>query len=647
MNIPVKLRPKQLEAKQYIDSDAFDKILVTMPTGAGKTLMAMMAMDKVIKNGNRVAWLSPMKTLTSEQTETFSKEWRVKEITGDTERFVFDKNSLEIYDVFVFTPEKFYNELKKERARDLFFDDLEVNLVVVDEVHMIGDPERGPTLKKFLMILMTLYPFVHVIGLSATIGNVNEVANFLHAKSIHSDERPVPLVLDFRSIPTIRRSKDRFEHKMRLLREIRDDNPGEKTILFWSSRARSSEAVIELGGYQGTRIYGRELVKKLMEKGVAFHNASLDATTRKLVEKNFREGKIDIVSSTTTFAVGVNTPARRVVIGDVTRYNWWKSAEELLKPSEFHQMLGRAGRPGFEDVGYGTVLCDQHYSDIVQAILEGTFYVSCSMKTEIESHVLDFIVSYVDSVDALHEIFKVDTLDPMPMQKVDDALEWLLDKKFLRMIDGTVEATFFGRMTSFATILPRTALHLVSVNDEIDPAMKHEPQFMELFDKMFNTEEFLKNMVVRSDSNDKFAVQIAKKFYNFTDDRVAKAFSFLFFEYLDKNRMLTKEEQKMFTGNETFLLRELCNRFVHASQMLCSKNVRVYKILESMISTGYFDVDMAGLHGIRGIGPARLEKLFKAGIRSVSEFMNKPIDQLSKILGLKVESVEKIKGGTR
>ena len=644
MKFPQKLYEWQEAARDYINSDAFKNYLIIQPTGCGKTFEAMIAMDKIIREKSRIIYSSPMKSLTSEQTDTFSKEWKVKEITGDTEEISYTKEYLEQFDVFVFTPEKLFSILKKENTRELFFDDLNVDLVVIDEVHMLGEPGRGPALEKLIMVKKTLFPFVHGVYLSATIKNYEEVAEFLDAEInyVPPEKRPIPLQKFVETIPTIYGGKKKFAFKMNVVNQIMNQYHGDKTLLFWSSRERSVDAVKKLAGIGEQRIYGKKLVEMLMNHRVAYHNASLDAATRKQIESGFRSGNIDIVSSTTTLAVGVNMPARNVIIGDVARYNWLTSSEELLKPSEFHQMLGRAGRPGFDTIGRGIVICDEDYEDEVNMILGDNFEVCSQLWTNVDADILDFIVSFVDSRDGLMAITETGLKAPSE-DEITKALDWLIEKKFVGDADGMLAATRFGRMTSLAFILPRTALHIVFTDKNIDPEMSKEPEFVDLFDKLMNVEELLNTIVVRDNQNDDLALEIAAKVYKFSDERIAKAFAFLFFPFLEKKGFLSEDEKKLGTGNETKTLQDTCLHVTHAAAMLCPKNKRVYEMLGDMIEAGFLDTKMIYLYNIKGIGQVRLDRLSKGGVDSLKKFIEKTDAELSVIMGVSVDQVKQMK----
>lgn len=645
MELPKTLYDWQKIARKHIYSDNFRNYLVVWPTGGGKTLAGMMAADKIIKEGNRVIYGSPMKALTSQQTDDFSKEWKVKEITGDTGPDIsYTPDYLEQFDVYIFTFEKLFSILKKDNTRELFFDDLNVDLVIIDEVHMIGDDSRGTALEKLIMINKTLYPFVHSVYLSATIGNYQEIAKFLDAdiNYVPREMRPVPLQLDIKMIPMIYGSKKKFNFKMNIVHQFINEHPGEKTLFFWSSQERSVEAAKKLAGISEQQIYGKKLIESLLSRRIAYHNKSIDAPTRKKIEAGFRGNELDIVSSTTTLSVGVNTPARNVIIGDVVRYNYKKSQEELLKPSEFHQMVGRAGRPGLDTIGRGIIICDEDYYDDVKEILDSDYEVTSKMSTNVDSHVLDFVTSSFDNRETLHAIMETG-MNPPPEKDIDDALDWLIEKRFVVDEDDTITPTNFGRMTSLSFILPKTALHIVFTDKEVDPSMSTDLEFITLFDKLMNVNEALDTIIVRDNDNDDLALSIAEKVYKFSDNRISKAFAFIFFPFLAKKGILTPEEKNLGTGNEVESLKDDCTRIVYAASKICSKHKRIYDLLGSMIESGYLDAKMIEIYNIRGIGDVRLGKLADAGIDSLKKFVEKSDAELSVIMGVSVDQVQIMK----
>lgn len=167
-----------------------DSILVCTPTASGKTLIAEFAATKIIlEKKQKAVYIVPLKALASEKHKSFSERYgrflKVALSIGDTDRA---DTYLSQYDLIVCTAEKL-DSLIRHHTPWLN----EIGCVIVDEIHLLNDPKRGPTLEILLTILKRILKDVQILGLSATIGNPKELATWLDAKLVEDDWRPVPL----------------------------------------------------------------------------------------------------------------------------------------------------------------------------------------------------------------------------------------------------------------------------------------------------------------------------------------------------------------------------------------------------------------------------------------------------------------------
>jgi len=186
----VKLNPAQLKA---VDHGLLEdkNMLICTPTGSGKTAMATLAITKKLhQKGSKAVYLVPLKALANEKYKDYQELFKgtgfeVSISTGD-----FDSRAgwLEKYDVLILTLEKM-DSLIRHNCSWLN----KIGVVVVDEIHLLSDPGRGPTLEILLTILRDVLEEVQVIGLSATIGNPEELAEWLEAALVEDDWRPVKL----------------------------------------------------------------------------------------------------------------------------------------------------------------------------------------------------------------------------------------------------------------------------------------------------------------------------------------------------------------------------------------------------------------------------------------------------------------------
>jgi len=358
-----------------------DSFVVAAPTASGKTLIAEMASLKVFfETGGKVIYLVPLRALAREKYEDFSNKYReiglrVMQSTGD-----YDGAEPWLYkgDLIIVTNEKM-DSLIRHRASWL----RDISLVVADEIHLLGDPHRGPTLEIVLARLRSMNPDLRLIALSATIPNAKEISGWLETRLIHSDWRPVPLregvyfngaaIFNegtIRWIPEV----SNFDAVDLALETIKE---GGQALIFVNTR-KSTEAVAQKSGKYvsallsvqtesleklSAQVLGAspeptKICKKLADcviSGAAFHHAGINYSQRKLIEDAFRINKIKLIVATTTLAMGLNLPSRRVIIRD-----WWRYESGVgiksIPTIEIKQMAGRAGRPGFDEYGESVII---------------------------------------------------------------------------------------------------------------------------------------------------------------------------------------------------------------------------------------------------------------------------------------------------
>ena len=318
-------------------------LLVAIPTASGKTLIAEMAMHTRIAQRGKCLYIVPLKALASEKYDEFAnKGVRVGIATGDFDR---RDDTLGRNDIIVATSEK-VDSLLRNNAGWIG----EINLLVIDEIHLIDSENRGPTLEMVIAKMRYRNPEMQVIGLSATIGNPQKLAGWLDAELVTSTWRPVDLRqgvfwndrIHFRDGDrTVKQVSKNYEDLNLCLDTIAE---GGQCLVFVSSR-RNAEAFAkraagaiksedpELAALaeQLNASAETEMGKSLavcVAKGAAFHHAGLSREERKVVEAGFRKGVIKCISSTPTLAAGLNLPARRVIIRDYRRF----SAGEGMQP---------------------------------------------------------------------------------------------------------------------------------------------------------------------------------------------------------------------------------------------------------------------------------------------------------------------------
>jgi len=375
-----KLYPPQGEALDHVYQGK--NLVLSVPTASGKSLVAYLAILRGLAQGGKGLYIVPLRALASEKfddlKEILPKGYSVVMSTGD-----FDESDKSImrHDVIVATSEK-ADSLFRHRPGFL----KEFSVVVADEVHLITDPGRGHILEVLLTRLRQLSPETQLLALSATIPNSQELADWLEAVHLKSEWRPVTLkegvfqggVLHFQdpedemnaeNSPSAPRKIGRGDPVGTLVKDgLRD---GGQSLVFVNTRRSAeveakrlisslehntdAEKLLEISNLLlSTQDEPTDIITRLsrcVEGGCGFHHAGLGNTQRKIMEKAFKLGHIKALVATPTLAAGINLPARRVVIRDLTRFGGRNTGNQPIANLELKQMAGRAGRPGYDPFG--------------------------------------------------------------------------------------------------------------------------------------------------------------------------------------------------------------------------------------------------------------------------------------------------------
>ena len=363
----IKLRKIQEDAilKGLLDGES---ILVSSPSGSGKTLIGELALLAAARLGKKALYLVPLRALAAEKFHYLSEKfsplgYTVAVSSGDYDH---DPSALARADVIVTTYEKFDSILRSKSSWIL-----DIHTVVVDEIQMMGDPIRGPRIEGALMRFRRIIPEAQLIGLTATIANPVELADWLQCNLVESTERPVPLK------PFVSLVENKREAVLKIT--MSTIHSGGQVMVFLGTRRSVESEGAELAEYVGKHLSRKEketIKERLQEarkkgirisnkledmllNGVGIHHAGLSWSSRKIVEDLFRDGLIFVICCTTSLSAGINTPARTVILRDVKLFASDESNEVenvFMDANTVHQILGRAGRPGYDEVGYGIIL---------------------------------------------------------------------------------------------------------------------------------------------------------------------------------------------------------------------------------------------------------------------------------------------------
>jgi len=472
-----------------------DSFVIAAPTASGKTLIAEMAALKAFFGGSgKTIYLVPLRALAREKFEDFKAKYgaiglKTMQSTGDYDR---TEPWLHEADIIVTTNEKL-DSLIRHRAPWLY----DVGLVVADEVHLLGDGHRGPTLEVVLTRLMAMKSGLRLLALSATIPNAGEIAEWLGARLIESDWRPVPLRegVFFNGIGTF---NDGTERRVRpesdsdavnlALDTIKE---GGQVLVFVNTR-KATEAVARSAGPHVSETVGEKdlaYLKKLSDdviastaepthqcrklaetvmNGVAFHHAGINYSQRKLVEDAFRANKLKLIVATTTLAMGLNLPSRRVVVRDWMRYESGVG-QRPVPAIEIKQMSGRAGRPGFDDYGEALIVArsEQDKRRLFDRYIEGRpekIESQLASEPALRTHILSSIAGAFTGTELELREFLERTLSARQRgayylhRVAGEIMDFLRTEGMVSVARGRLDATPFGRRVSELYIDPLTAV---------------------------------------------------------------------------------------------------------------------------------------------------------------------------------------------
>jgi helicase len=482
-------------------------IVLASPTASGKTLIAeLCGLKHVLEKGGKVIYLSPLRALASEKFEDFKKYTSIKKADGrkvsvgiSTGDFDTADNWLERYDVIITTNEK-ADSLLRHRAK--WMDS--ISLVIADEIHLLNDAGRGPTLEIVLARLLQINPHIQILALSATINNVDEIAGWLNAKYIVTEWRPINLKEGVML-------KDEIQYRDGESRKIEQETHlavvnlvlntlknGGQALIFASTRKSAVSAAKTVASHMnkalpktGSKLVKRSLeeeTKKVLEKeakkildagertqlseeladlvrcATAYHHAGLSGAHRKVIEDAFKERKIKVLTATPTLAWGVNLPARTVIIQDYRRFEAGLG-NYPISVLDYKQMAGRAGRPKYDKFGESVLIAktadesDYLMESYVLAKPE-RIWSRLAVEKIIRGHVLATIASdFAHTENGIYEFFGKTfyayQYDVKAIKSViNKILRFLHDEEMIYVAGDDIFATKFGKRISELYIDP-------------------------------------------------------------------------------------------------------------------------------------------------------------------------------------------------
>ncbi len=667
-----KLYPPQADS---VKSGLLDgqSLLVSSPTASGKTLIAMLAiLSYLSKHDGKVIYLSPLRALAAEKFLEFKKLEKIalgKKIkvgisTGDFENI--EKN-LEKSNVLILTNEKMDSIIRHGTE---WIE--EIGLVITDEVHLIGDETRGPTLEMTLTQLKLLETKPQIVGLSATITNSDEIANWLGCKLVKNDWRPVPLSEGVCDAGEVTMSDGKTFEVERSIRGtpidlgVQSVKEGGQSLVFAETRTRSKSLATKAADIISQILEKKdlkelektskkilsenehtELVKTLailVKKGVAFHHAGLNQNCRTIIETEFRKGTIKLLSSTPTLAAGVNLPARRVVISSVNRYNAKVGANRPISILEYKQLCGRAGRPQYDDYGESIIVGNGNTEDLIEHYINGEPEPIVSKITDdksLRTHILSVVVTHPGiKKDEILEFF-LQTLGGLQSRKltikfaIDISLRFLSSEYLIIKKGERYAATEFGKKTSMLYIDPLTATHFRDATENVSQDRKHTFGFLHL---ITNCEEFFPKFSLRNRDYESASLlienhssELLEPISEYDCSRSLLALQ----AWITESSELSLSDSLGIESGDMHRMVEMANWLSYCLREI-SKHVERADLLEELSDLRKRVVygireELLDLVRVKGIGRVRARILFKHGIKNLDDLAKIPVNKLAEI----------------
>ncbi|MCW1301103.1 MAG: DEAD/DEAH box helicase [Candidatus Nanoarchaeia archaeon] len=678
-----------------------ENIVISSPTASGKTFAAELAcLKNIIEEKRKALYVVPLKALAVEKYEEFSK------IYGDLVRVAIsigDLDSsdpwLEKYDLIIVTSEKL-DSLIRHGAIWL----KEVKTLVLDEIHLLDDYARGPVLEILVAKLRKLVDDLQIIALSATIRNAREIAEWLDAKLVTSDFRPVKLyecIFHDSSLcywdngklwkeEKIEKKYDRadlvlIEHFVRM---------GKQVLIFLSSR-RFAEALAKKASKLVTKYLSEgekaklaeisdyvlnylerptkqcEALSECVKHGCAFHHAGVVRGQLKLIEDAFRDRILKVICCTPTLSLGVNIPSFCSIVRDLKRYDE-EFGYDWIKTLEWKQYIGRSGRPGLEEYGLGIAIV--HTKGEVDEILERyilgepeAIYSKLSSQPVLRMHVLaliaDLFIRNTNEIDEFfrHTFYAHQFGDLEEIRKnVLEVIEQLKNWGFIEVKKNKLLVTRIGKRVSELYIDPLSAHKMIMGMQSSEGKELSELSYLQLLCTTTEAKPLLK---LRS----KDVPELNSKLVEYEDLIISEIPEIWSYEYEDFLRSF-KTALMFLDWIEEKTEDEILEKYNVAPGELRSRLVNMdwllYAIRELILLLGMKErvkeltkLRLRMEHGVkeellslvrfRGIGRVRARILWNAMIRSSRDVKKCSYEKLASLIGPKIAKQLKEQVGER
>ncbi|KAH8802688.1 Sec63 Brl domain-containing protein [Xylogone sp. PMI_703] len=496
-------------------------VLLGSPTGSGKTVASELAMWWAFRErpGSKVVYIAPMKALVRERVKDWGSRLtrqlglRLVELTGDNTP---DTRTIRDADIIITTPEKWDGISRSWQTRGYV---RQVSLVIIDEIHLLGG-DRGPILEiivsRMNYIAAQSKNSVRLVGMSTACANAMDLGNWLGVKeglfNFRHSVRPVPLEIFIDGFPEVRGFCPLMQSMNRpTFMAIKSHSPDKPVIVFVASRRQTRLTAKDLINFCGLEDNPRrflrmseedlqlnlsrvkdDALKEALAFGIGLHHAGLVESDRSLSEELFANNKIQILVATSTLAWGVNLPAHLVVVKGTQFFDAKTEGYKDMDLTDVLQMLGRAGRPQFDNSGIARIFTQESKKAFYKHFLHTGFPVESSLHKVLDNHLgaevsAETITTKQDALDYLTWTFFFRRLHKNPsyygleisaeehntiaaqqlandymITLVNKSLGELAESKCLELYpNGDIDPTPLGKIMSYYYLSHRTIRHLV------------------------------------------------------------------------------------------------------------------------------------------------------------------------------------------
>ncbi len=668
-----KLTPPQMLA---IKAGLFDgrSIVVASPTASGKTLIGELAMLKSLKEKKKAIYIAPMRAIATEKYE----EFKANHPYAKSGLFIGDYTEsdwkLSQYDFIFASTEKFDSMLRN--SLNSFYN---IGCIVYDEIHLLADPGRGPTLEFLMTLNKELFPNAQVVALSATIENAEDLAKWVNAELVKSDFRPVKVRKEIYLDGNLE-----GDEKIKLNNVFHDPlsntvswliNENKKAIIFAMTKRSAVSFAKTIAALLSPKLRkeDRETLQRisndvlhvldyptsqceeeadLVRRGVAFHHAGLLNKQRKLIEDNFRDGQIRFICATPTLAMGVNMPANTIIISSIYRFS--ENGSAPISKMEVDQMMGRAGRPTYDKEGTAIIIArtEREYDFIKEKYIDGDLepvIPSIGDPEEVAKFVLALsclnIYNKKEKIQSFFEKTFTSFLGEDLEDKVDSAIDNLVENELID--EKTLQATGLGRLINALYLSPSTGiifqrfaeklradseldelpvLHLLATGKDV-PMMNLKMSEYEKYEEESAEAELIAEQSLVD--YDRYVSQL--KLAHILQDWIN-----------EKTERYLEETYGLSPGELYNIIQTLRWMAYSLKEVIRFNNVNTtyFMKLETRITEGIKE-ELLPLVRLPNIGRMRARRLYSNGFKTVSSIREARIETLSNILGRGV--AEKLK----